>query len=135
MSKEEESSSVVACNVALDDQSPPLMLKKKMNTLTMFSSNASLTTMLSTMHWMTKARVWRKVKAKVSNGSQRKQSVRRLVRRLAPHETCPATPMTLWEFYYPMRLDMMRRTSPNDDFDESWPLLDSVSWEPRSQGY
>ena len=96
---------------------------------------ASSTTMLSTMHWVTKARVWRKVKAKVSNGSQRKQSVRRLVRRLAPHETCPATPMTLWEFYYPMRLDMMRRTSPNDDFDESWPLLDSVSWEPRSLGY
>ena len=125
MSKEEESSSVVGCNVALDDQSPPLMLKKKMKTLSM----------LSTMHWMTKARVWRKVKAKVSNGSQRKQSVRRLVRRLAPHETCPATPMTLWEFYYPMRLDMMRRTSPNDDFDESWPLLDSVSWEPRSLGY
>ena len=96
---------------------------------------ASSTTMLSTMHWVTKARVWRKVKAKVSNGSQRKQSVRRLVRRLAPHETCPATPMTLWEFYYPMRLDMMRRTSPNDDFDESWPLLDSVSWEPQSLGY
>ena len=131
MSKEEESSSVVGCNVALDDQSPPLMLKKKMKTLTMCSSNASLTAMLSTMHWMTKARVWRKVKAKVSNGSQRKQSVR----RLAPRETCPATPMTLWEFYYPMRLDMMRRASPNDDFGESWPLLDSVPWEPRSQGY
>ena len=135
MSKEEEYSSVVGCNVALDDQSPPLVLKKKMKTLTMFSSNASLTTMLSTLHWMTKARVWRKVKAKVSNGSQRKQSVRRLARRLAPRETCPATTMTLWEFYYPMRLDMMRRTSPNDDFGESWPLLDSASWEPRSRGY
>ena len=52
MSKEEESSSVVGCNVALDDQSPPLMLKKKMKTSTMFSSNASLITMLSTMHRM-----------------------------------------------------------------------------------
>ena len=134
MSKEDESSSVVGCNVALDDQRPPLMLKKKMNTLTMFSSNASLTTMLSTMHWMTKARVWRKVKAKVSNGSPRKQSVRRLARCLAPHETCPATPTTLYEFYFPARVEMMR-TSPNDDFGESWPLLDSVLWEPRSQTY
>ena len=95
---------------------------------------ASSTTMLSTMHWVTKARVWRKVKAKVSNGSPRKQSVRRLARRLAPHETCPATPTTLYEFYFPARVEMMR-TSPNDDFGESWPLLDSVLWEPRSQKY
>ena len=95
---------------------------------------ASSTTMLSTMHWVTKARVWRKVKAKVSNGSPRKQSVRRLARRLAPHETCPATPTTLYEFYFPARVEMMR-TSPNDDFGESWPLLDSVLWEPRSQTY
>ena len=40
--------------VALDDKSPPLMLKKKMCTK---------------MHWMTKARVWRKIKTK---GLQRK---------------------------------------------------------------
>ena len=52
MSKEEESSFVIGCKVELDDESPPLMLKKKMNTL------------LSTMHWMTKARVWRKIKTK-----------------------------------------------------------------------
>ena len=31
MSKEEESSSVVGCNVALDDQSPPLMLEEDEN--------------------------------------------------------------------------------------------------------
>jgi hypothetical protein len=114
-----------------EEECSPLMLKKKMK----FSSNASLTTMLSTMHWMTKARVRREVKAKVSNGSQSKQSVRRLVRRLAPQETCPATPRTLWEFYFPMRLDMMRRTSPNDVFGESRPLLDSGSWEPQSLGH
>ena len=115
MGKEEDEN-----KVALDDQSPPLMLKKKMKTK---------------MHWMTKARVWRKIKPKVSNGSQSKQSVRRLARRLAPHETCPATPMTLWEFLFPMRLDLIGRTSPNDEFDQSLPLLDTESWEPRSLGY
>ena len=49
MGKEEDEN-----KVALDDQSPPLMLKKKMKTK---------------MHWMTKARVWRKIKTK---GLQRK---------------------------------------------------------------